>query len=251
MAAAEDFSAQLERLLDEADGASQFLYAYLTLHDTAARRRAVRRRFQQHPLLWNTMLASLQLSTFIVLGRIFDQDPKSKFNVDRLLRVAQTNPDLFSRGELLARKLSVTRLSASELEPLITGAHEPTADDFRRLRKHVARHRKIYDQNYRPIRNLVLAHSGADRSDTNALFSKTRVREVELVIAFLRKLHRALLGLFDNGLKPTLRPVRYSLREMKPSSPRRRRAKSAAERITYEAHDMLAILAREAKADHK
>ena len=53
-------------------------------------------------LFWNTNLAALQLSAFIVLGRIFDQS--SKHNVDRVLKIAQDNLNIFSKAELGRRK---------------------------------------------------------------------------------------------------------------------------------------------------
>lgn len=98
MTAATDFENELEIFRTEADSAAQYLYAYLSIHETAGRRRSVHALLNTAPLFWNTNLSALQAGTFIVLGRIFDQD--SSHNVDRLLHVAQRNLGLFSKTAL-------------------------------------------------------------------------------------------------------------------------------------------------------
>jgi hypothetical protein len=102
VAAATAFEQELEIFRTEAESAAQFLYSYLSIHETAGKHRAVFRLLNTAPLFWNTNLAALQLSTFIVLGRIFDQS--SKHNVDRVLKLAQDNPTIFSKAALGQRK---------------------------------------------------------------------------------------------------------------------------------------------------
>src|SRR5690349_5929859 len=92
------FERELEIFRTEAESAAQFLYSYLSIHETAARHTSVHQLLNTAALFWNTNLAGLQLSAFIVLGRIFDQS--SKHNIDRVLKLAQDNIDIFSKIEL-------------------------------------------------------------------------------------------------------------------------------------------------------
>ena len=83
MNVSEAFERELEILRTEAEAAAQFLYAYLSVHETAGRHPSVVRLINTAPLFWNTNLGALQTSAFIALGRIFDQD--SPHNIDRVL----------------------------------------------------------------------------------------------------------------------------------------------------------------------
>ena len=72
MTPAETFERELEIFRTEAESATQFLYAYLAIHATAADNRAVFDLLNTAALFWNTNLGALQTATFIVLGRMFD-----------------------------------------------------------------------------------------------------------------------------------------------------------------------------------
>src|SRR5438552_14088519 len=71
--ASAEFEQELEVLRTEAEAAAQFFYSYLTIHAVAGDHRSVYRLLNGSALFWNTILAGLQTSTFIVLGRILDQ----------------------------------------------------------------------------------------------------------------------------------------------------------------------------------
>jgi len=75
------FAAELDVFRKATDEASQYLYAYLTIHRMARRRRRVEVQFRRNSLFWLTLASSLQISLLITLGRVFDQ--KSKHNLDR------------------------------------------------------------------------------------------------------------------------------------------------------------------------
>src|SRR5450755_832398 len=104
MSVVADFERELEIFRTEAEAATQFLYAYLAIHQVAGRHRQVRDALNSAALFWNTNLGALQTSTFIALGRVFDQQAKSKHNIDRLLRIAQDNLDIFTKAALGIRK---------------------------------------------------------------------------------------------------------------------------------------------------
>jgi len=85
----------------------------------------------------------------------------------------------------------------------------------------------------------VFAHKVANRAETEALFGKANIRELQRMFVFLNSLYGALWELFVNGGKPVLRPLRYSLKRMKdlPSPGTGRWATQ--ERITHEVTEFL------------
>jgi AbiU2 len=75
-----------------------------------------------------------------------------------------------------------------------------------------SRQRKIYEANYRRLRNKVFAHKEiSDAAEVSALFAGTNIREMERMLVFLLSFYEALWQLFFNGRKPVLRPLRYSV----------------------------------------
>jgi hypothetical protein len=94
------------------------------------------------PLFWGTNLGALQTATFVTLGRIFDK--KSTHNLGRLLKLAQDNPDIFSKVALGRRKQGTDKSPPDWLTEYLQRAYVPKPSDFRRLRAHVSKCRKIY-----------------------------------------------------------------------------------------------------------
>jgi len=143
----------------------------------------------------------------MVLGRIFDQG--SPHNIDRVLGIAQRNPEIFSRAALGARRQGRSDTPPEWLDEYIRGVYEPTPQDFRRLRAYVHKRRKIYEANYRDLRHKVFAHKAmTDQAAVSALFAKTNIRELQRLFAFLNSLYDALWQLYFNGNRPVLRPRR-------------------------------------------
>jgi len=230
------FERELEIFRTEAEGGTQFLYAYLAVHAAAARRKAVHRLLNDAPLFWNTCLAALQTASFMALGRIFDND--SDHNLSKLLRITQDHPEIFSKVALGRRKQGSNLEPPTWLAPYLEDAYEPTARDFRHIRAHVKKRRKIYEANYRDIRHRWFAHKAvSDQTEIAALFGKTNTRELQQLFAFLCWLYEVLWELFFNGNKPVLRPLRYSVKRLKGSGLRRPRG--VYEKITHEAQQFL------------
>ena len=147
----QQFERELEVFRTEAESASQFLFGYFAVHGAAADHKGVHRLLNTAPLFWNTALGALQTAAHIALGRIFDQN--SKHNVDSVLRIAQQNPDIFSKQALAKRKHAASANAAEWIDDYLKTAYVPSPDDFRRLRAHVANRRRIYDAKYRDIRD--------------------------------------------------------------------------------------------------
>lgn len=208
------FTHELEIFRTEAEAGAQFLYANLSLHSIISEKKKTLRIINRTPLFWNTTLAALQTSFFIVLGRIFDQ--KSKHNIYRLLKVAQDNINIFSKAALANRKRRDSDNADEWLDDYLKTVHEPTIKDFRDFRKKVKEYRKIYESNYQDIRNKLFAHKAvSDPEEVQALFSKANIKELQKVFVFVNAFYRVLWELFNNGRKPVLRKMRYSVESMK------------------------------------
>ena len=155
-------------------------------------------------------LGALQTGSFIVLGRIFDQS--SKHNVDRLLKIGQTNLSIFSKAALGARRQRDDPDAIAWLGTYLKDVYVPTSKDFRHLRSLVRKHRATYAAKYRDLRHKLFAHKEvSDPAAVSALFAKTNVRELQRILLFLLALYDALWMLFANGRKPVLRMRRYSV----------------------------------------
>lgn len=180
-----------------------------------------------------------------MLGRVFDSD--SPHNVNQVLRIAQDNRALlFSKAALGRRKQASKPERPDWLDDFLQSAHEPTADDFRKIKKKVARWRRIYELNYRDVGHEFFAHKqAAEDAEVAALFSKGTNRELQQLIAFLGSLCHALWELFFNGRKLVLRPARYSLTEIrKRPTPRFFSNRAVQEIITHEAQAFLKFAAK-------
>ncbi len=236
------FENELEIFRTEAESAIQFFYSWLAVHAVACTHKEVHRLLNRAPLFWNTMLSALQTSTFIALGRVFDQ--QSNHNVDRLLKISQSNMPVFSKTALAGRKRRGSANADEWLGDYLVDVYEPKGDDFRRLRKHIARKRKIYETNYRDLRRQVFAHKELSRkADIETLFAKTNIRELQHLLIFLRRLHEALWQLYHNGRKPTLRPARFSVKRILQESSPEHQGSDLQERLTHEIEAFLKSVA--------
>lgn len=240
---ASDFENQLELFRTEAEGAIQYYYGWQTIHAVAAENEAVFRLLNEAPLFWNTTLGALQTAALAALGRVFDPDQRNH-NVNRLLALAGANLDIFSKKALAERKRKASANADQWLDEYLRGVYEPTTDDFRRLKRHIAVRRKICEERYRPLRHRVFAHRGvATRAEVGELFAQTNIRELQQLLVFLGRLHEALWQLFFNGHKPILRPARYSVQQMlEQPSPQAR----LQERLIHETQSLLKALSRSA-----
>ena len=240
------FANELEVFRTEAESAIQFFYSYLSIHAVAGEHKEVHRLLNTAPLFWNTALGALQTSTFIALGRVFDQN--SKHNVDRLIKIAQSNMDIFSKESLAGRKRRGSDNADEWLDEYLRDVYVPNADDFRRLRRHIAKRRKIYERDYRNIRHKIFAHKVvSEKGEMHALFGKTNIRELQKLLIFLRRLHEALWQLYHNGRKPTLQPARYSVKRIREQPSPQNRGQGLQERLTHEIEAFLSTAANKAQ----
>ena len=234
-----EFEAELALFRAEAESAIQFFYAWQSINAIASGNKAVLRLLNEAPLFWNTNIAALQASALVAMGRIFDPDPKNH-SVTRLLSLAHSNLSVFSKDALAARKRKQSSNADEWLAEYLVSAYVPTTEDFRRLKRHVAKRRLIYEEKYRPLRHKVFAHRGvSDKAEVNRLFAKTAVREMQQLLTFLARLHETLWQLYFNGRKPSLRPARFSVKQILEKPSPNFRSGSVQERLVSEAQKFL------------
>ena len=110
--------------------------------------------------------------------------------------------------------------------------------------------KSIYITNYRDIRHKIYAHKEvSDAEDTQKLFSKTNIRELQRVFVFVNALYEALWQLLYNGRKPVLRPMRYSVRSMVSDRKPEWQSQTVQERLVGEVSDFLKALTKSAQQD--
>ncbi len=239
------FTHELEVYRTEVQAAIQFFYAFLAIHASLADNKKALKIVNKSPLFWNTTIGALQTSFFIALGRVFDQ--QSAHNVDKLLKVAQENSEIFTSEALENRKRTGSANADKWIDEYMVSVYVPTASDFRRLRSYVKKYRKIYETGYRDIRRKVYAHKELSvAEEIRALYAKTNIREMQKLLIFLNRLYLALWELYHNGRKPVLRPMKYSVASMRKAQTPEWQSKHVQERIVDEAEKFFQFIAASA-----
>jgi hypothetical protein len=209
------FGRELEVFRSEEETAQQYFFSYLALQNLPAEDREILRLLNEAPQFWITTRHALLLAAFVALGRLFDQN--SRHNLDRLLKMASEDRNLFSRAGLAQRR-QAEGMAAVQAATYAAEAYEPTAADFRDFRRQVAGWRGTYEERYRDIRDKIFAHKQfSDPTDTQSLFENTNIEEMKRLFAFLHALHNALWELLFNGRRPELRIEQFDLTSGSPS----------------------------------
>jgi hypothetical protein len=230
-----DFEEELEVFRTEEEAAQQYFFAYLSVKSLAASDGDVLANMNNTPLFWRTTHHAMVLAAFVALGRIFDQDPKSDHNIDKLMRVTGDSLSLFTKPALAARKVAAG-LTQQEANQYVVDAHELTTPDVRGLRRQVLQWRRIYEERYRDVRHLVFAHK-RDEEIVEQTLAKTNIDEVKEMLGFLAGLHQALDQLFLNGREPVVQSREFVL-PPKPGV----FSMSPGERVFAEGHEVLRMV---------
>lgn len=227
------FEAELDNFRMEEDAAQQYFFGYLSLQLIPGANPAVLSRLNRTPGFWITTRYSLLLSAFVAMGRIFDQDARSIHNINKLLGSVSANLPLFTRGELLKRRIA-DGADPGFAASYVADKYDLTVTDVRDMRKAVLAWRRVYEARYRDVRHLVFAHRGIPRSQIDALMSQTRVDEMKEMLGFLHALFLSLDELYRNGRKPDLAPRLFVL----PPTPNWTGSMTAGERVFRESMEM-------------
>jgi AbiU2 len=162
----------------------------------------------------------------------YQKQQLSRHNLDALLRLAMKHRDIFTRTALKERRIREGMDPAFAAE-YASDKYEPTASDFRDLRKQVDQRRKIYVARFRNARDKIFAHKElSDRDAMNEVLAKATIDDLKAMFGFLHALHDALWELLHNGRRPELRLPDFELPPT-PAEPGRNR--TPGERVAREA----------------
>jgi AbiU2 len=192
-----DVQEEIEIFRKEEEAAQQTFFAYLGIRDLLAKRPDVLAAVNRNSMFWLTTNHALFVSTFIWLGRIFDQ--KSAHNIDFLLKAVEQNLPELGRDALRKRKEEV--ITPQQAADYVKDRHDTVIDDVRELRKQVKAWRKIYEPVYGEVRDH-LAHNKQGVSEIDPFLEKTNIDEMKRMFGFLHALHQALIELYLNGRNP-------------------------------------------------
>jgi hypothetical protein len=235
-----DVDEEIDIFRKDEEAAQQTFFAYIGIRDLIARHPGVHAAINRNAMFWLTTHRALFVSTFVGLGRIFDQN--SAHNLDRLLCIVGRNIPELGRDALRQRKEQV--ISAEQAAEYVKEKHETTAPDVRALRKEVDQWRKIYAPVYGEIRHH-LAHNKGATEDLDALLARTDIEEMKRMFGFLHEVHEGLRELHLNGRNPLpLRDVIFVL----PPDPKPQRQYHPGEKAYREAQAaLLSMLPEESR----
>src|ERR1700722_4116601 len=192
-----DIQEEIEIFRKEEESAQQTFFAYIGIRDLLSKRPDVLAAVNRNSMFWLTTNHALFVSTFIWLGRIFDQ--KSAHNIDLLLKAVEQNLPELGRDALRKRKEEV--ITPQQAADYVKDRHDTVIDDVRELRKQVKAWRKIYEPVYGEVRDH-LAHNKQGLSEIDRFLAKTNIDEMKRMFGFLHALHEALIELYLNGRNP-------------------------------------------------
>jgi hypothetical protein len=210
----QEFLSRLKIFTDEVTGAEYSFYAYLRTHQILTEDRNLYKKANKYSLFWITVLISLQTTTFITLGRIFDKSSDSH-SIDVLIKYCRDNKHIFSKEQFAKRKAAFPH----KLEKFLKeNPGELVRDtDFDIFKGQIDSYRDIFKRKYQGIRHKIYAHKDARViGKEHELFSKTSVDELKSILDFLNKVWGALWELYHNGrrLDLTKTEVKYVRRKL-------------------------------------
>jgi hypothetical protein len=95
--------------------------------------------------------------------------------------------------------------SPEQARAFASGGSSLEHDVLAAIRDEFERYRSLYESKVQPIRHSVFAHAGRiTREERDELFTRVFTRELERMVVFPLRLHRALFHLYSNGSAPQL-----------------------------------------------
>ena len=152
---------------------------------------------------WSVILHSLQVTTFMSLGRIFDTDGNA-FSINRLISYCAENVEQFNKAELekrLGQRWKGEGFPAM-YSNLVRDAYEPEASDFNRLKSEKETQKTIFKSKFQPIRHKVMAHKEFSAiGSVSELMSQVTFEQLEGVISYCNKLKAVISIQYQEGKK--------------------------------------------------
>ena len=180
-----EFERELGVFGGEIKTAIRSLYCWRTVNLAARDNTRLYNLLNRHALFFITVVDALRTNFMIVLGRVFDDDKRSH-SINRLLQIAEDNPSIFSKVALAERMRRGSANAGDWLDEYMRDVYVPTPADFKRIRRYVDARRKIYESNYKKLRNKQEAHKDRiDQKTVQYLLARTSSRELEKLLVFL------------------------------------------------------------------
>ena|GEM_PF-3683345 len=93
---------------------------------------------------------------------------------------------------------------------------EPTPSDFRKLKKEIAKARRIYETRFRDLSHKVFAHLELHGEAEVSLVTKSaNINELKRLLITLSSIHNTLVNMYLNGHQPVVQKLRYSVKPPK------------------------------------
>lgn len=200
-----------QRFEGEVMTASIAFYTWKSINAVALKDSAIHAGMNKEAMSWNAITYSLQTTSLITLGRIFDTD-HGALSVHSFLNKCLSGIDQFGPEHLRRRKLSLMNGSPEPwLDAYIADAEFPSKNDIRELKRAARQYQKQYETIYKPIRNRVIAHKEmAIIDNTDALFARTRIGDIQKTLEFLYQLSQVIFQFLHNGSRTKLSDFHFN-----------------------------------------
>lgn len=196
--------------------ATQFWFAASAMNEVANANPDTLKAINFTPSFWITVRVGLENQGILSVAKIYGPRKTNPHNIDSLFDVLrECHLTVFSKESLAARKRRMSQNADEWLPQFMEGVHVPDLEDVNTLHALSKPHRKTYETQYEQIRNEHVAHTGL--VDPNArweVFQKTRISDLEKLIAFLNQFYDALWRMYYDGRRPTLEPAAYSVQDL-------------------------------------
>ena len=190
----------LQEYRNEVNIAVSSFYTWKTINGLAKSDDKVLCALNTNGLSWSIIAHSLQITFLTVLGRIFDNNPRS-LTVNSFICKCRDAIRQFSKASLEVRRLNGSHgVRPDYLDDHLKDACEPSSADFDALDRAAQKYKTIYQKNYHPIRNKLIAHKDyATMGSRDSLYAKTNIGEIEELLLFLHQIEKVVDQWYLNG----------------------------------------------------
>jgi len=131
-----------------------------------------------------------------------------------VLDMARSEREIFSAEALGERKQKIFGADEDGLKSYMADICVPDEDNIARIQCALNGYKRIFDRDYRDLRNKVFAHKVHVGKEVSDLFSKTNVDDLQRIVTFLGRFHDAWFDTYENGKRLTLRRRSRSVNQM-------------------------------------